>query len=347
MEQVLTRQQIRDIIEGKGHAYRVPISYHFWIYPGAFEEQKDTVVALLDNCPNDLDFKSVRMPDNYVAPDDDPNYRWVNKDKPEDDQKHGLDSQCAIEDWDELDDVLTNFPDPNYVGLLPEVPKPDGRYRLGTFWYCFFERLWSLRGMENALTDFYLYPDEVHRLFDALTNFYCRVIERLAKEWQADAIFISDDIGMQTGPFFSLEIFREFFKPYYKRLFDTAHANGMHFWLHACGNIELFIPELIEIGLDVLHPIQKYTMSEQRIAEQYGNDICIWAGFDVQRTIPYGTPEDVRNEVRFMLDTYKNKNGRLIMTLGNGATSDTPIESLKALFEETIEYSKKVYADID
>ena len=99
---------------------------------------------------------------------------------------------------------------------------------------------------------------------------------------------------MQTGPFFRQTIFDEFFAPYYRELVEHAHARGMHFWLHACGNIEPFIPKLIDLGLDVLHPIQKYTMDEREIARRYGGRICIWSGFDVQQIIPFGTPEEVR-----------------------------------------------------
>jgi uroporphyrinogen-III decarboxylase len=115
----------------------------------------------------------------------------------------------------------------------------------------------------------------------------------------------------------------------------------MHFWLHTCGNIELFLPYFVEIGSDVIHPIQKYTMEEKKIADKFGKDICIWAGFDVQRIIPYGTPDEVREEVRFMIDTYYRPEGRLIITAGNGITADCPIESLEALLDETYNYAMK------
>jgi uroporphyrinogen-III decarboxylase len=210
------------------------------------------------------------------------------------------------------------------------------------WWFLLFERLWSIRGMENALCDFYENGEEIHRLFRALTDFYKTIITRGKNELGLDGIWTSDDIGMQTGPFFSMEIFREFFKPYYKELIDHTHGLGMHFWLHACGNIISFIPELIEIGLDVLHPIQKYTMDERKIAIKFGNDICIWAGMDVQRTIPYGSPEDVRKEVRFLVDAYYRKEGRLMLTAGNGMTADTPFENLKAFLDEALVYGQGI-----
>ena len=341
MSHCLTVDQMKQVIEGKGHAPRIPITYRFWINPETFGERKAEAKEILDAYPEDVVSRLIRIPDVFDAPEDDKTYRWVQKERPKQEKKLGIDAVVAIEDWDELE----HFPDPNYVNLFAPGPDADGKYVLANWWYCLFERLWSLRGMENALTDFYTNPDEVHRLFDALTNFYCRVIERSAKELHANGIFTSDDIGTQNGPFFSLDIFRTFFKPYYKRIIDTAHANGMHFWLHTCGNIEMFLPEFIEIGLDVIHPIQKYTMEEAHIAKTYGDKICIWAGFDVQQTIPYGTPEDVRKEIRFLIDTYYRADGRFILTLGNAATADTPLDSLRALLEETVSYGTQKCAE--
>ena len=341
MKRYLTAEEMKQVIEGKGCVDRIPITYQFWINPETFGDRKEEAKQVLNSYPEDVVSRLIQIPDVFKAPADDPTYRWVQKDEPKQEKKLGIDAVVAIEDWDELDDVLEHFPDPNYPGLFPAGPEANGKYILANWWYCLFERLWSLRGMENALTDFYTNPDEVHRLFDALATFYCRIIERSAKELHANGVFTSDDIGTQNGPFFSLEIFREFFKPYYKRIIDTAHANGMHFWLHTCGNIEMFLPDFIEIGLDVIHPIQKYTMEETHIAKTYGDKICIWAGFDVQQTIPYGTPEDVRKEVRFLIDTYYRKDGRFILTLGNAATADTPMESLKALLDETVTYGEQ------
>ena len=81
-------------------------------------------------------------------------------------------------------------------------------------------------------------------------------------------------------------------------------------------------------------------MDEKKIAAAYGGKICIWSGFDVQQTIPYGTPEDVRREVQFLIDAYRRPEGRFMLTLGNGSTGDTPVESLHALFEESISYGR-------
>jgi uroporphyrinogen-III decarboxylase len=195
--------------------------------------------------------------------------------------------------------------------------------------------------MENILCDFYLNPEPVHRLLDALTDFYCVIIARAGRELGADGIFTSDDIGMQTGPMFSPEIFREFFKPRYARLFKAAHEVGMHFWLHTCGDVRAFMDDFIEIGLDVIHPIQKYTMDEREVARRFGDQLCFWTGMDVQQILPRGTPEDVRREVRFMIDTYDRPDGGGMITAGNGVTPDVPLENLFAFYDETYNYGLK------
>ncbi|MCL2139925.1 MAG: hypothetical protein FWH41_10415 [Treponema sp.] len=339
LDPVLNANEVSNVIEGKGAARRVPMAIHAWINAETFGSRENLYRDLLEQYPCDFEFIHLNMPKVFDAPPDDPSYRWLNFDNPFT-EGTALDAVSALDDWAKLDNVLMDFPNPDYPGLVPTSAVNDNIYRIGHWWYWLFERLWSIRGMENALCDFYENGDKIHRLFRALTDFYKTVISRAKNEAKLDAIYTSDDIGMQTNPFFSLEIFREFFKPYYRELIDHAHNLGMHFWLHACGNIKPFIPDFIEIGLDVLHPIQKHTMKEQEIAAEYGKNICIWAGLDVQRIIPYGTPDDVRSEVRFLMDTYYRKDGRFIITAGNGMTADTPLENLEAFLNESLNYGK-------
>ena len=359
----LSRDALRQVIEGRGHADRIPVLLQFWSNPGVFGDRSGEAAAIMAPYPQDAEVLGIRIPEVFDAPAEDPSYRWAWYDQPADFASGGLDERVVIEDWDDFAQFAADFPDPHFPGAFPamaggenaSVQSPESagkdaggtaravqsggeRYRLGHWWYCLFERHWQLRGMENALTDFYLYPEEVHRLYRLMTDFYKVLIRRGQAEWGLDGIFTSDDLGTQKGLFFSTDIFDEFFAPYYKELFDTAHACGMHFWLHTCGGIKELIPRFIELGLDVLHPIQKYTMDEREIAAEYGDKICIWSGFDVQRTIPYGTADDVRREVRYLYDTYYRPDGRLMFTAGNGLTGDCPLESLEALFDEAYRY---------
>lgn len=344
--QELSREEVRNVIRGKGSASRVPINLKFWTHPAAFKERQGEVDSIMGEYPEDILTYTLNMPQIYKAPADAPDYRWLDWDMPANEAatqaKAGHDTRIALPDWEQLDRIIEKFPDPYYQRLIPQNSVEDNRYILSRFFFCFFERHWMLRGMDNALTDYYLYPDEVHRLFRSLTDFYKVVIIRSKKELQADGFLTSDDLGTQTGVFFSEKIFDTFFIPYYRELIDTAHSMDMDFWLHSCGCVDRFIPKFIDIGLDVLHPIQKYTMDETEIARKYGGEICFWAGFDVQRIIPWGTPEEVRREVRFMMDNYYRKDGRFIFTAGNGINGDCPTESLKALYDEAFKYGIEV-----
>lgn len=342
----LSKQEVKNVIEGKRTTERIPNLYGIWIYPESFGERREQIQELLDKNVCDVDEFFLNMPDMIKGTEKDSEYCWLPAGKYSE-QDGGLDSKSYIEDWDDAEEFFEKFPSPEYADLVPHAELDHTKYILGRWWFCFFERHWSLRGMENALTDFYLYPDEVHRLYQKLTDFYKRILERMRKEGGADGIFVSDDIGTQTGPFFAPEIFRTFFKPYYKQIIDKAHELGMHFWLHTCGNIEPFFEDFIEIGLDVIHPIQKYTMDEKEIALKYGGRICFLAGFDVQQTIPFGTPEEVRNEVDYIINTFKREDGRLMLTMGNGSTPDWTLDSLEALYEETAVKGNYDYMNIE
>jgi uroporphyrinogen decarboxylase len=335
----LPREDVGRVIEGKGSAPRIPKLLQLWVIPETFEDgQRQALTDILSQYPDDFLAIRANKPTMFDGGADDAEYRWMNIDDPYKGKTVGLDEKVVVPDWRQLDGILEKWPNPNYPSMFNVNPQADERYRLCVWWYCLFEMHWQFRGMANALMDYYTDPSQVHRLYEALTGFYLRMMERAKAELGSDGIFFSDDIGMQTGSFFSLAMFREFFKPYYQRLIDRAHKLGMHFWLHTCGNVEIFIPEFIEIGLDVLHPIQKYTMDERRIAREFGKDICIWAGFDVQRTIPWGSTEEVRREVRFILDTFNRPEGRLILGAGNAINGDCPLPSLAALFDEVFNY---------
>jgi hypothetical protein len=323
----------------------VPVYIHFWVHPETFEEREPAVHAILAQYPEDVQLTWLSMPPIYrdETPQDAPAYSWLPWSNPHKNKNLPLDACIALPEWDRLDDVIAAFPDPNYPGLTSRFTAADGRYRLGSWFFCYFERHWMFRGMTNALMDYYLYPEKVHQLYRALTDFYLVTIERAAIEGSCDGFFTSDDLGTQTGEFFSPDIFREFFKPYYKELIDKAHEHNMHFWLHTCGNVNQFIPEWIDIGLDVIHPIQKHAMQEQEIARKYGDKITIFSGIEVQQVIPWGTPDEVRAEVRHLIDTFwRNGEGRCMFTAGNGINGDCTLASLEALFDEAYTYGSIV-----
>ena len=341
----MTREEVKRVIEGRGQGLPVPLMYDFWIGKNVFGDEEERRKKWMVQYPRDINAAFIGMPGIVEGKPQDSDYFWAapgKKAQPD----MGIDARCYLEDWEELNEVLETFPNVESPAMFTNECRKDDRYLLGVWWGCYFEWLWSLRGMENALTDFLLYPKEIHRLFSRLTDFYVRMLERVKETWDVDGFFVSDDLGTQTGPFFSVEIFREFFKPFYKRIIDKAHELGCHFWLHSCGNIENFLPEFIEIGLDVIHPIQKNTMDERQIAEQFGGQICILSGIDVQYLFAFGTPDEVRTEVRHLMETYYRPEGRLMMNMGNASTPDWKVENLDALYEESMAFNENLMKNL-
>jgi len=343
----LSSEEVRKAIEHRSPC-RVPMMLHPWNPANTFGERASQVEEIQRQYPNDAYMVYPRMPahwDEVDNPDHIQGYSWMNETPPPpSEEKVAHDASVAIKDWSQLDGILEAWPDKNQEAMYAAYTRESleeqaqGRYTATHFAFCFYERLWSLRGMENILCDFYTHPEEVSRLMDALTEFYCAVISRAGKQLGVDAFYTTDDIGMQTGPMFSPAIFKGFFKPRYKKLIDTAHENGMHFWLHTCGDVTLFLDDFIELELDVIHPIQKYAMDEQEVASRFGGKVCFWAGMDVQQTLPRGTPEEVRAEVRFMIDTYDRPDGGCMITAGNAITADVSLDNLRALYDETYHY---------
>ena len=157
-ERPLRREEVASVIEGKAKTPRVPMNIHFWVHPETYTANGDAVRSILSRYPEDLQICPMLMPQpcRMIHPDF-PDYRWLNWDEPET-HSGGLEERVLMPDWDRLGEVMDHFPDPNFPHLFQNFPPMDERYRLGQWFFCLFERHWSLRGMTNALLDYYLHP---------------------------------------------------------------------------------------------------------------------------------------------------------------------------------------------
>jgi len=345
---ILSREEVKAILRGEGKTRPAQVITPLLFVPEEQPERQEFMQNLIEEYPDDAVFFEYTRPANFGKPGD--RYVWCDVEgadpmlKLKPGATIGIDEKTAL-DWETIQKITRDIPDPFAPkSLVQNYFEDDGRYR-GVFWTRLsFERLWHFRGMSETLMDFYLNPDEIKDLLDRLKHVLMRAIDRASSdEYKFDAIAFTDDIGMQDRPFFSEDIFIEFLKPHYKEVIDYAHSKGLDVWLHTCGNVEPFIPHFVEMGLDVLHPIQKYTMDEKKIAELYGDKICIWAGMEVQRILPFGTPEDVRQEMRFLMDTfYHPGKGHAVFSSGNRLGKDIPNENMRAFFEEMYEYGEKI-----
>lgn len=163
---------------------------------------------------------------------------------------------------------------------------------------------------------------------------------------RVDVIFVTGtDFGTQNGPFLSQELYRELFKPFHHRVNNWVHAHTpWKTFIHTCGGVEPLIEDFIEAGFDILNPVQCSAagMDPQVLKQKYGDRLVFWGGgVDTQRTLPFGTPEEVQREVRKRLEIFGRDGGYVFNPIHN-VQANTPVENLVAMFETVREYG--VYA---
>lgn len=206
-----------------------------------------------------------------------------------------------------------------------------------------FADIWQrpalIRGMENALKDLVLNPDWVHFLSRKFTDFYKEDYARAQKasSGRIGIFLIISDLGGQNGPIISLDMFNEFIAPYLKELTDHIHNLGAYVMFHSCGMIFPFIERFIEIGIDILDPIQPIgeNMKPENLAKHFKNRICFHGGIDIQNLLPYGTPEDVQREVKRYTSTL-GKNGGYICCPAHLFQPDIPPENIFTLYNTPV-----------
>jgi len=194
-----------------------------------------------------------------------------------------------------------------------------------------FETAWALRGLERLMMDFVLNPDIAGRILDIPYQYHLTAAKRLVEKG-VDMVWIGDDVGSQRSMLISPAQWREFLKP--KMLNFISSLKGINSEVkvayHSDGNIYEIIPELIEIGVDVLNPIQPACMDPAIIKKEFGDKLCFWGTLDEQHTLPYGSPKDVTREVIGRLETV-GKGGGLIIGPTHHVQLDTPMENFWAM----------------
>jgi len=194
-----------------------------------------------------------------------------------------------------------------------------------------FERAHFLRGMADLLVDMHERPRFVHALLDVCLEFCLEQVGLLAR-FPVDAISLSDDYGHQSGPLFSPAHFREFIRPRLKVLFEAVHSAGKLMMLHSCGDVSPFLPDLVELGLDILHPVQPEAMDVEVVKREYGRDLCLYGGISTQRLLRFGTPDRVREAVRRTKSSL-SRGGRYILAPSLDLTHDIPFQNFLAFLE--------------
>lgn len=204
-----------------------------------------------------------------------------------------------------------------------------------------FKPAMYLRGIEQLLLDLTLNPKFVEALTDRLTHYYLRYNDRIFRKanGKIDIFFMGDDFGTQEGLFLSKTMWRAFFMPGFKKFIEQAHSYGIKVMHHTCGSVMELIPEFIECGLDILQSLQPRAkgMDFKKIKREYGNDIAFQGGIDIQDTMPFGSPDAVKAEVKHAIETLGPGGGYILCTSHN-LQADTPLENILAMYEAAREF---------
>ncbi len=199
-----------------------------------------------------------------------------------------------------------------------------------------FQHATFLRGIDALLMDMAVQPEMAHWLMDRFTSFYLEYFDRLlsAANGRIDILRVADDLGTQRGLFFSPQMFRTFIKPRLKQLVDLAHAHKAAFMFHSCGAIRPLIDELVEIGVDILDPLQAAAdgMDPQSLKGAYGDRLCLHGGICTQYLLPRGTVAQVRAEVQRRCEIL-GRGGGYILAPCHVLQTDVPTENILAAAE--------------
>jgi uroporphyrinogen decarboxylase len=199
-----------------------------------------------------------------------------------------------------------------------------------------------LRGLEQSLVDPLTDPAFTHEVVRRISDFFYAHHRRMfeACEGLIDVAQVTDDLGSQTGPLISLDLYREFYAPQHRRFIDLCREFGILVFHHDDGSCREFLPDLVEMGIDVLNPIQ-WTCPGMDMAElkaEFGLRICFHGGVDNQRILPFGTPDEVRAEVRHCIDALASDGTGYILAPCHNLQGITPVENILAMYDEARAY---------
>ena len=194
----------------------------------------------------------------------------------------------------------------------------------------------KMRGLEQAMMDLVLAPDLVECAFDHIFEFAMADLQRIieAGGGQIDFCVPAEDLGSQTGPLVSLDCFRRFHRPRFARFIGLAKQAGLYTFYHTDGAARQFIPDLIDLGVNILNPIQWRCpgMEREGLKADFGDRLVFHGGIDNQHTLPFGTPQDVRDEVAECYRTLGAGGGYICAPCHN-LQSNTPVENILAMYE--------------
>jgi len=210
---------------------------------------------------------------------------------------------------------------------------------------CLLELLFRLRGMENAFLDTLAFPELSNDLLSKAAAFAIEIGEKACDRFPLDWFWTGDDVGGQQSMMLSPELWREMFKPHLKNIFEVGKKRGLWVAYHSCGSIHPIIPDLIEIGLDVLNPIQCNCpgMNPFDLKREFGSKLSFMGGVDTQYLLPNGTSDEVFKETKKLIEKMTEDGGGFILAASHTIPPETSIENIFAMYLAAGVTSEEIY----
>ncbi len=243
----------------------------------------------------------------------------------------------SMDSWTDFDTPATRptiTGDGSYADFYATVDRMHeaGKYVLVCVYGSHFEKAYFARGIENFLADMAGSVEWSREYLQGIIQRNLVMLENFLSHPHIDGVLLGSDWGSQCDLLMSPSSWQELIRPGEQVEYDLIRSYGKHVWIHSCGNVVKIIPSLIEMGIDVLNPVQPECMDIAMLKREYGKDLTFWGGLSTQKTLPYGTPDDVRREAREVRKVL-GAGGGLIFAPAQEIQSDVPLANLDALIE--------------